>query len=465
MNNKDAAKALFAKFYDVVNAPGSSPDNTFLSMCSPGLPQSAYSLKFLEDIGSQDPENLRLLHDFSGTVDSIPAAVGTWSNSAAKMGFTYRHIWLDNIVLPSVELTRQQKKDLKEANEFIRENGREYRQYRQEWQNVMSNLYGLRAQVPRPVDFAKQENDLLTQKKNAEDDWETLGSRTVFEKKLDIKKSIESIGYDSAKANLIRMYDDVESLFRDQSTGQNFVPTYAVPADFYKPTVGWNKFTFGETEIDKYKSHDSTKWGGNVSDPFGGLFWSVDVGGSNERHYESINSDKLSISFEFIRIRLERPWFDSFLLASQSWWWPGATQADPTFGPYKFSDGQLPPHGQWTMIPSEAIFVRNLKVDVSSSAQEIEHTLNKLNGGAYAGFWCFSVGGNYESEHGTDRFKLQKTTSGYSCDQMQILGFNCLLLPQEPNPIVSLLPKKIFFKQPTNGKTTPRKEDISFAYV
>jgi hypothetical protein len=453
LENFNAANALFAKLHDIISSTSDSPPDVYISFCSPGLPQSEYSLKFLEDPTSRDAQSR--LYAFSRTVNTLPTGYGRWSNSGAQMDFLYREIWLKNMLLPKKELTPDQEKRLSAANDYLNktENVNKYYVFKQPYDEANIKIIALQRQNPKPDNYDELLERYTIERDKAESLWnipvkkgpkEGGGGRFEFENAQNDRAEIQSLGWTSAKEQLKKQYEDVKKLFKNPDTATNFVPTFCQPKDFYKEGFGWNKFEFTQKDLEEYSSYDNTRWGGTVSDLFGGLFWSADTERVEERHFEAVNLSNLSISFEYARITLDRSsWFDSYLLRSNNWWWNGATKSNPAFGGPPLSDGLLPPHGDWVMIPTEAIFARNLTVKLEISDEEKTSLAEKTTAKAHGGFWVIKVKGNYESEHGSKEFKLHKSNEGLVCEQMQILGFICTLMPKSPNPDPRYLPNFI----------------------
>lgn len=111
-------------------------------------------------------------------------------------------------------------------------------------------------------------------------------------------------------------------------------------------------------------------------------------------HYEQIDSSGLSVSFDYIRVTLDRTaWLDTFLLQSRAWWYPGATKASPQTDGLTFANGEAPPKtaGKWQMIPEEVIFTRNLTISIDMQNSTNQSTVATLYAKADVKFLIFPI--------------------------------------------------------------------------
>ena len=171
------------------------------------------------------------------------------------------------------------------------------------------------------------------------------------------------------------------------------------------------------------------------------LFWTSDSGSPRAR-VDGIDISKIAVSFEFLHGHVDRSaWFDSLLLTSNSWWWPGATKSQPTFGGPMFSNGAPPPdtRGEWQMIPTGIIFTRNLIVATEGFDLATSEFVSQARSTTTAGFWIFTARSIIGSPF-ADGFDFEpEAGSILRVPQMQIAAVVCQLMPQEPNPDPTLL--------------------------
>jgi hypothetical protein len=435
--------ALTNKFLTLFKNSGTAAVNSYLSIIDGGYPYGPSDLKWLANFPPQEPNDINAAAAFASQVDRIPAGVGRWVPGAAQISSPYRSLFLQNAETPSVKLTPEQQADLDEAEKTLKSDYHDYTQYRNTYQQAAEAVQELMLKVHRPSDYMQQLSKLRTSMNNAKTDWENLGNKDEVETALATKNHLQGLGYDQIITNLRDQYDNYKDLYPTPD-GTTFTPVLAIPGDFYTDAITWNTFTFSSEEISKYQ-HDSTvQWGGGLGGAWD-LFWgSGDASGEKHDTYLEVETQKLGVSFDYIRVTLDRTaWFDPFFLESQSWYWPGATKNNPQGGGSLFSNG-LPLgaglDGQWQMTPQDVIFTKNLNVTLDMSDETTKTTLSRLTTSASAGFWFFRIKASYSSQTSTYEYDYQETHSGISAPQMQMFAFLCTLMPKEPNPLPSILP-------------------------
>lgn len=435
--DENVMDALNEKFYQLMSGKN-LPPNSYLSIIDGGYLLSEKELAFLEDYNNNKDEAYR----FSALVNRLPAAVSNWIPTGSSMPFVYRHEFLENARVPLITLKPNEQILLDEAYRYIKDNFKKYREYQLAVQKAQSDLNYFMALEPRPADYTSKLLDLTNAYNNAVDEWEYVGNKKAFENHARIRKTFESAGLlgmiDASKA----LYDQLHAV--NQTTqGTPFVPTMCIPQSFYKPDFTWNHFTFSSRETETYQSSSNRSWSAGAKGSYK-LFWgSADASGVENRTFLDFDTNGMEVSFDYIRVHLDKPWFESYLLESRSWWWPTATRENPISGGAIYSNGALPPdtQGAWQMIPQDIIFVKNLVIKLDHSKEINRTSMKELKASASAGFAFWKLGGANYSESSNESYNFtENEDSIIIASQMQISSFLCTLMPQEPNPDPSLMP-------------------------
>lgn len=102
----------------------------------------------------------------------------------------------------------------------------------------------------------------------------------------------------------------------------------------------------------------------------------------------------------------------------------------------------MPPNqGNLQMIPTEAIFARNLSVKLDMSSSVNKESLTETQSSVEAGFGFFKIKGEVSTSNGTKSYDFKMDAEGITCEQPQIIGFFCELLPKSPDPNWALWPQ------------------------
>jgi len=217
--------------------------------------------------------------------------------------------------------------------------------------------------------------------------------------------------------------------------GTDFHPVDLLPRSFLNST--WSSFTFTRKEESKWDYHEEDHYGGRGGS---GLF-SVSL---NKDHEENFNGDSVrdfTLSFDYKRVLIKRPWFSDILLKSRLWWFDGATQSNPRSGSSlssgKTGDGQN--SGFWPATPVEMIVTKNLRVTFDNVDEQTKTTLDKVSASWKWGFWIFSVSGGYSREDKTYDYSFKRDGNTFIMDAMQISAFVVDINPLLPNPDPSVV--------------------------
>jgi hypothetical protein len=429
-----------AKIYKVLTT-GGIPKSTFVSYIDGGYAVTDTELSFLKENGlALYPDSAKA---FSTIVNRIPSGIGTYDPTARTIEQMYRSVWLRLAEVPQVILTKQQQHALKQAKTVVKAYYTTYQTYQTAYQNKSNAVSTILLEAKRGPGYEAKLRQAKQAQEKALQDWEIRGHRGPVEAAIATVNRLQSLGYQGILEDLENTFDNYKSSFTD-SDGNNFVPVELIPSDFASKEVNWNTFTFESSEIDRYKSYTKVNWGGGFFE-MEDLFWlKVHVDGEDKRQYQSIKLDSFSLTFEYARVAIDRSaWFDTSILQSQSWWWPGASKTHPTAGGVIFSDGRSTKvnQGEWLMIPNDILFVRNLSIEFDASDESTRKTLDKMHSSAEAGFLIFPIGGVHVSyDHSTYHYHFTHSNSGIKAPQMQMRAFICNLMPKEPNPNIDLLP-------------------------
>jgi len=431
-NNLNAANALRAKVFKILTGE-QTPQSAFLSYAPGGLPQSEATLKFLKDSKLTDEA-----FAFERIADSVPIGVGDWVQSTTILSDIYTD-WLDRYEPPPFSLTPDQQKKLEDAQKFIDDNYDNYTTYQSAFQNAYVVWYGLvvMSEADRPPDYAT----LLAKAKAALDTanmaWNIKGKKGTYDTNYAIVQDLSQRDPERTKQFLRDKLGD-----KLQSGSGEYYPTRIFPANLLDPGFQWPKFSFYHNEVHEYEQHDSARWGGSAS--YGALLWTAKADHEGNKTFNQMSTDisDMKIEFELLRAPIIRPWFSNFLLRGRGWKWSTSTPKDPTGGD-PLSDGKIPPEqGNLQMIPTEAIFARNLTVKLDMSSKVNQDSLLETKTSADVGWGLFTIKGNIQTSDGTKSFDFVEEEDGITCTQPQIIGFFSELMPMSPNPNWALWSKE-----------------------
>jgi hypothetical protein len=218
-----------------------------------------------------------------------------------------------------------------------------------------------------------------------------------------------------------------------------YFQTFFIPSVSSWATAGWNTFEKTISQSDTYDYSKSTSWSGGISAGWG--LWSFGGGASGSTTFTQSNSDvsNVSVKFDYLRVRIERPWLTEDVFTYKFWTWK------KDFGKQYISDGgnlsatpPLRPIGRMPVLVTYLIVVRNVELVANFSTNDVQTYNSQMASHASGGWGPFSVSGSYEESTGT------KTTSSsfdgvtLRIPQPQIIARSGMLLPKTPDPDTTL---------------------------
>ena len=279
--------------------------------------------------------------------------------------------------------------------------------------------------------FALNAASLRKKVQAAMSDWVSNGYKNEYEQIAARIDQIQSKDLSLLKAE----YKDTleKTKLTGIASGADFYYTSLIPGDFTRG--GWTKFTFKSSDFEQHKSTKAEDYGVRASAGFFG----IGAKGGHE-HTEShskrtIDASNFTLEFEISQVPIVRPWFKTVFLTSKAW------KLDPTTNPEiksrgeVLNDGEMPPKGILPGYPTTVVFIRNLILNFGTYNSDFQSDFTSNSASGSAGWGPFSVSAHYNSSKGEESFESHSNTQGIRVDGMQIIGFKCHLLPKSPDPL------------------------------
>lgn len=402
----DVGPVLRAYLADLFAADGGK--NSYVAFPFGGLATSASRFEFLND-----SSKVEQAYEFALQANSIPQydAEHAWYFSSNTLWHQYRY-WLDQCDTAPITLSKDEVKRLKRARRYCEKHLRVYWSYRTEYLNAEDDYrnWSLMPEADRPPDYASQLTAARDRRDRAIESWELLGHRSEFDAQYAI-------------------LDDLSR--RDPAlTKQELRDRLGVPITYDNKEFYWTSLV-PQTAFDvdfKWMSFECQFRAATDEGTAGPWFEVAHVAAAGEQQLvERVAAANSKITFEMVRLIVDRDWFAPFLIDSRSWKWPKSTPSDP-FAGYPLSSGGQSPIGNLPMIPGEVVFVRNVSisgVEWPSQATRLESLLPRERT-VWSGFGVDSIGLKRET----------RALSGTLVEPatLQYFAFICALLPKSPDP-------------------------------
>lgn len=341
---------------------------------------------------------------------------------------TYSDI-LQQSALPNQELTPKQEIDLKKLEKKIEEIFDLYQKYKSRYDEVIGAIIKAR-EDNSPSSVLQQ---LEAKRVAALDEWKYRGKKADYEESLAKISYIRSISPKLHFANLKSRFDQQTST----SGNNSYQSTFLSPPihEWNSLYAGWAKFkkTFKYSELNTYSKH--TAWSGSANANFG--IWKVGGGasGSSTEKYENSENVDIELEFEYLRVRILRPWLVSDLFNYRFWTYR------KSFGHRLISDGYNPnensplgPQGLMPVLPTDFVIVKNVNISSIFSEAEKKFISEVISGSVSGGFGPFSCRGSYSTTTTKEEVKASFDQTTLRIANPQIIAFLGILLPKTPNP-------------------------------
>ncbi len=204
--------------------------------------------------------------------------------------------------------------------------------------------------------------------------------------------------------------------------------TLAYPANWFAPSAtGYVQVTVDSNDLYTSSSSSHSSWSAS-----GGLnlgLFSVGGGGGGSRSYQRMSSEtkNFSLSFEFMRVTIRRPWLDASLFEIGNWYLEGRPRS-------WLSNGKGDPtnNGAFPLMPVGLIVARNVSVTATWGQSDFELITSASGGGGGFSLGPFSFGGRTSSSSTSQRFQSSWDKKTVKAPGIQIVGFINRVVPLSP---------------------------------
>lgn len=269
--------------------------------------------------------------------------------------------------------------------------------------------------------------------KFAWDNWQGFGFKQEIDEAMAV---LSSQGIDPAILLISRSKFKYEnSLVNIPSVG-NIPYTFITPSKWYSINGdGWNKYSqsdyHSESHIDTKVSKTSAGGGFSLG------FFSIGGhgGSSSEKHSVNVNTDSLTIEFEYAVADIQRPWLDTTLLNLNNWFlvgdYPASCISDGSFN-QQFKQNNPTEMVFLPSVVTSFILARNIKIKWSATDSDLETLKTAASGGGALGIGPFMIGGSHSSSHSKIDSSFDANRQGIEVDGVQLIGYVSTILPGSP---------------------------------
>lgn len=405
----------------IFNGSTGLPDREFYTVPHPGI---FISPNLTDRPGSDDMALIARL--FNGCFDSTLL----YSPQLSTVNQTYEDL-LTQAALPEKELTKDEEKTLERLEKQQETLFDSYHKYKRRHDLIQGQIY--RAQINKEtIDVIYELRQKLDE---AQDEWRLRGKKELYEENEANVAYLRSISPRRLFQNFLERY---KSLSSSSPNLGDYQATFLEPPihEWSSDYAGWSQFskTFKYSELHTRSSH--TSWSGSVGLNFG-LFQRVDAGGGGQevKTYENSENIDIELKFEYLRVRIVRPWLVPDVLLYRFWTYKKA------FGFRQISSGFTPgnkepvgPKGLMPVLPTDIILAKNVTISAAFTESEKTFVRKTLSGSVSGGWGPFSARGSYQTTSTKQDVTGSFDETTLRIANPQIIAFMGTLVPKTPDP-------------------------------
>ncbi|MCQ2123184.1 MAG: hypothetical protein MJZ25_03285 [Fibrobacter sp.] len=407
--------------------------------------------------------------DFASLVDFIPDVSG---NSQSNLKTMYGEGSLSDVYESILTMSQVKKAELTEAEKAMCEKNREllgekveevvdilgekttkitpsplmdaYNRYQDAYEEAVSTYHaqmieGTLGDLKARQLWTMNGPTLRKRVNTASTNWTVSGYKNQVEKLSAQLAQIESRDFSILKEG----YKQLLEHYKMSNANQEFLYTTFSPSNFVKSN-GWTKFVFESKEVGTQSHADMKSHSRSITTKSGSIFHSHSTtnteASSSHNMSSSLNALDFTLSFEFCQVKIVRPWFKESFLTSRYW------RFDPKMerAGQVLSDGGNPPKGIMAAYPTSMLVVRNLTLKfkttemASAFSDSFKSKSAEYKGGVNIGCFNISAGAGYSnsdsSGNADSNSHFKQSGQEITIEGMQVIGFNCHVLGQSPNP-------------------------------
>lgn len=425
--NISLAQQIYSKLAGAINVGNNpaNPGNSFLTLLSPGM---FIDPKF--DLKNADNKYL-----WSSLLNAVPLPNFIYGNSGQSINALTDSI-LTGKELPLIQLTPEQRKTLKEAEDLLLDKDGDPTKYYIAFAKYQSEYYDALTTFNEAKENASNDGtpippSVTNKLKQAKQNWDLMGYRSKVEKAMSTINNLSDLDPNNWWQKLRDRFDR----YQEQASQGDFAVTNTYPA--YKEIFnndGWTKFTFTQSDYKNQETSKSVDTGGGASVNYGLWRASAEAGYKKDEGFKSTEAQNIDISVELKRVDIMRPWLEPLMFRSRAWRWSkGSAFAESISDGVDASQGQTPT-GVMPLFPTTLIISRNFVVKADFSQEETAWFEEQITSSASVGFGPFSINGHYNQTTKGSEVKGNASANGIASPDIQILGWLCNVMPKCPNP-------------------------------
>ncbi len=227
-------------------------------------------------------------------------------------------------------------------------------------------------------------------------------------------------------AESLKMINDQHQLAPSTPGGNPWLPSYALPTNWYTDEIKGSKLTLKSSDLNKTASTSATQYAAEASGSWGLWHASGGVSGSSENQTSHMDAENLTLEAELINVTIKRAWFNPLILKMQAWFMNGVKRGG-------ISNAQIENlTGLMSIIPTGFVIAKNVKITADFSSEDKSFVSKSISTHASGGWGPFSVSGSYSHSSSKSKYSAKFNGGTLEIPGLQLIAWINSIMPVSP---------------------------------
>lgn len=226
-----------------------------------------------------------------------------------------------------------------------------------------------------------------------------------------------------------KLIDSMHKLPSSVMSGEPWLPSYALPTNWYTPTSTASKLTLASSFLNQTASAESTAYAASASGSYGLFHARSSVSGGSTETHAHMDASEFKLEAELITVQIKRPWYNPLLFNMSSWKVDGVKQQG-------ISSGKLPPMGDnahlMALVPTGFVVARNVKITANFTQEDKSFIETHMSTEASGGWGPFSFSGSYSHSKSNSTFTSKFNGGTLEMPGLQLVAWINTVTPASP---------------------------------
>jgi hypothetical protein len=221
--------------------------------------------------------------------------------------------------------------------------------------------------------------------------------------------------------------DDNHQLPSNSVAGKPWLPSYALPSNWFAPDIKGSKLTIKSSYLNQSASSEATSYAASASGGWGLWHAGGGVSGNHQEQRSHMDAEYIDLTAELILVQIKRPWFNPLLFSMKDWWMSPTPALGISNGTVEGPSDRLMP-----MIPTGFVVARNVSIAAEFSEQDKKFVADSIQAGASGGWGPFSVSGKYSHSTSSESFAAKFDGGRLEMPGLQLVAWINSIIPPCP---------------------------------